>query len=1203
MNQRIVSRLRSHSSTKPREFRLGRWTIAPPDVPLWVFWTWLLLMAGRGHANEEFPLTWPVPGVQPMAAPHDNRVSDREVWLQAYVLVPDAWARSDGLLADSVTLVLESVVDVCEVHLNGQRLGQAGQLTPELQSAREEVHRFKVTPGALKPGIYNTLTLRVVGAEGRAGFLARAPVLAGYHDEILLAGDWRRLPMAPDAAQLVARDERPDAAVFDQVVPATSMLRRPVNLNPGRHLTPEESQAALQVHPDFEAELVLAEPTIAQPLALDFDAAGRLWVVEYRQYPYPAGIQMISRDKYYRAAYDQLPKPPPHHAAGNDRISIHTDTDGDGTYDQHETFVDGLNIVSSIEIMPAGVWVLNPPYLLFYPDVDQDSRPDGDPEVHLQGFGLEDTHSIANSLTWGPDGWLYGAQGSTTSSRVTVVGTDQPAVYRDGAMVWRYHPGQRRYEVFAEGGGNAFGIEIDAQGRLFSGHNGGNTRGFHYLQGGYCQKGTGNKYGPLSNPHVYATIPPMPHAESPRFSHDFVIYDADQFAAPYRGHLFAIDPLQQHIIWATRRSQGATFQTQDQRPVLATSDLAFRPVDITLGPDGSLYVADFCEEYIAHGQHYQGQVDPDTGRVYRLRGKDAAAGSVQAASELGLDALVKRLSHPNRWQRRVALKWLEHRAKEVSHDRRRELIEQLSARVRGQEDPAALEAFWALNLIAPDPDRTVQLGTAHASPHVRAWSVRLLADPVAPLPPSHASSLVQMASTEPHAEVRAQLAASCQRLSLSQSLPILTKLTCYDEDCQDAVIPLMLWWALEKHVGDQAAVLGLFQNSELWHRPVVQQAWLAQLMRRLASGGRAELDGCAQLLEQAPTDATRRRLLDGLEAAFTGRNASELPPRLIAALQQAGGGSLELRVRQRDAAAIQEALAQLVDRRADESRRAALAQLLAEIRQPDALSVLLQLATAPETGDPLRQSSLAALQSYDAPQIGVTVLQARTHWDGLWKREADRLLASRPAWAGELLAAMKSGTIRAEELDEDTVRRLAAHRDPEIAAAVRAIWGDAQAERQSRVATELERVRAALAQGDADPYRGKPLFDAACAKCHQLFREGGQIGPNLTAYRRDDAASIMLQIVNPSLEIREGFETWTVWTTDGRVLTGFLTDQDDHVIAVRGVDGQNVTIARDQIDDLQRSAASLMPEGLLSEMSDQQLRDLFAYLRISQPLN
>src|SRR5690606_537821 len=182
--------------------------------------------------------------------------------------------------------------------------------------------------------------------------------------------------------------------------------------------------AKMKAADDLVVDLMLSEPLVAQPTHFSFDARGRLWVSQYRQYPYPAGLKMISRDRYYRSHYDKTPPPPPHHDRGRDVISIHEDTDGDGKYDRHKVFQDGLNMANAAIRGRGGVWVMHTPYLLFYADKDFDDVPDGPPEVHLEGFGLEDTHSVANGLVWGMDGWLYGAQGSTTSCHVRRPGLD-----------------------------------------------------------------------------------------------------------------------------------------------------------------------------------------------------------------------------------------------------------------------------------------------------------------------------------------------------------------------------------------------------------------------------------------------------------------------------------------------------------------------------------------------------------------------------------------------------------------------------------------------------------------------------------------------------------------------------------------------------------------------------------------------------------
>jgi putative heme-binding domain-containing protein len=171
-----------------------------------------------------------------------------------------------------------------------------------------------------------------------------------------------------------------------------------------------------------------------------------------------------------------------------------------------------------------------------------------------------------------------------------------------------------------------------------------------------------------------------------------------------------------------------------------------------------------------------------------------------------------------------------------------------------------------------------------------------------------------------------------------------------------------------------------------------------------------------------------------------------------------------------------------------------------------------------------------------------------------------------------------------------------------VAAAIGRHWPDLQGASSADMQAMLGRIKEVLAAGRGDPYKGKMLYRNTCGKCHLLYGEGGRIGPDLTSFQRKDQPRILLNVINPSAEIREGFEAYTVLTTDGRVLSGFLFDQDNQLVVLRGVDGQNVSIPRDEIDEMQRSPKSLMPEGILSTLSDQDVRDLFAFLQTGQPL-
>src|SRR5438477_6909707 len=291
-------------------------------------------------------------------------------------------------------------------------------------------------------------------------------------------------------------------------------------------LSPQEALNHMKVADGFEVKLVAHEPEIRQPLSITFDERGRMWVIQYLQYPTPAGLKPVSVDQYLRTKYDRVPDPPPRGPKGEDRITICEDTDGDGVPDKFKDFVTGLNLASGMAIGYGGVFIVQPPYLLFYTDRNHDDVPDGDPEVLLSGFGLEDAHAVANSLTWGPDGWLYGAQGSTVTARIRGIEFQQG--------VWRYHPITRRFELFAEGGGNTWGIDFDRHGQLFAG---GNTTEplCHHVQGAYYVKGFG-KHGPLHNPYSFGYINPVQHKGflGSALTGGFVLYQGGLFPDRFR---------------------------------------------------------------------------------------------------------------------------------------------------------------------------------------------------------------------------------------------------------------------------------------------------------------------------------------------------------------------------------------------------------------------------------------------------------------------------------------------------------------------------------------------------------------------------------------------------------------------------------------------------------------------------------------------
>ncbi len=963
----------------------------------------------------------------------------------------------------------------------------------------------------------------------------------------------------------------------------------------GQPLTPSLAARRFDVTDGLAFEQVLAEPEVRQPLSMKFDDRGRLWIAEYIQYPYPAGLKMVSRDSYWRAVYDKKPVAPPNHVRGADRISIHEDTTGDGQFDAHSVFLEGTSITTSFAFDRDGVWVLNPPYLLFYPDTDHDDVPDADPVVHLAGFGIEDTHSCANSLCWGPDGWLYGAQGSTVSGRITRPGIDEEPVTSMGQLIWRYHPPTRRYEIFAEGGGNAFGVEFDSKGRVFSGHNGGNTRGFHYVQGGYFQKGF-TKHGPLSNPYAFGYFSWMGHHNVPRFTHDFVIYEGAALPEQYNGMLFGVGPLQSHVVLAEVLTDGSTLKTKDLGHPVQSKDARFRPVEITHGPDGAIYVADFYEDQISHREHFDGQIEKDTGRIYRLKAADAKPLPQFDLSRKTTSELIDLLEHSNRWFRHEAIRLLGERKDRSGTDK-------LLGQIRSHQNQLALDSFWALY-------RTVGLSEEHAVeflqheyPWVRAWTVRLLCDDKRSLSSGLASALEALARHEKHPEVRSQLACSARRLPVDQALPLVAELARHDEDASDPHIPLLLWWAIEANAATHHEdIIGLFDDADFRGRSVVRQHLLERTMRRFArSGKRKGLLAAARLFDAAAEPESRTALMRGFEKAYEGRPLAGLPQQLVDAIDKAGGGSDVLKVRQRKPDAIQRAIEAIADDKAKPTLRISFIEAFRDLRHEPAVDALLDVARMSEPS--VQQAALGALQSFSNEQIADRILEAYADMPTESQAVAQSLLSSRPAWAIRFLDAVESKRVGRPGVVQDVIWRLQSSQDQKVLAATRRVFGDITPETAEQLRKRVRDYSTAIEKDKGDPYAGKKLFLSNCGRCHRLFDSGGEIGPDLTSYKRDDLSRMLLNVVDPSSEIREGYESWLAITEDGRTVTGFKVDEDEEVLTLKGADGVRVSITKSDLDEVARQPISLMPTGLLDKLNEQQLRDLFAYLRSSQPLN
>lgn len=947
---------------------------------------------------------------------------------------------------------------------------------------------------------------------------------------------------------------------------------------------------------DLTIDLVASHPVVEQPIFLNFDHRGRMWVAQYRQYPFPAGSKVVGKDRFWRSEYDKLPSPPghPEYVPGKDLISIHEDTNGDGSFDKVSAFLEGLNFCTSFAHDHDGLWVLQPPYLLFYEDKNRDDKPDGPPQVHLRGFGIEDSHSLANSLTWGPDGWLYGANGSTTSLRVTVEGKNDPPVARAGQLVWRYHPERRVFEIFAEGGGNNLSCEFDSLGRLYSGSNTSHVA-FYYHQGAYYQK-TFGKHGELSNPHTYGYLPGILHQNYPRVTNSIMMYEGGGLPARFDGAMVFANPLTLGVGSYRPKLEGLNFSVTPNGIVdLRKDDKWFRPVYVDAGPDGALYVCDWYDEQCNHLKHSEGQLHANDGRLFRIRARESKGLKIFDLSKLTVLGLLEHLKSPNRWWREEARRALWH------HKNRENALPTIEKWITHEKGQLALEGLWCWSLIDEVSIQIFRKAMRSVNPHVRRWAIRLTVDH-GDVTPAHLAEVSKVLETEQNLEVLAQAASSAARLPMKEAFVVLRSLLGKKSIRDNRQLSLLTWWAIEPHC-DKFPVecVALVLRKEVMAPKVFVRLnrWLA------ASGNLENLKLSAKMLSAIGkfTQDERRELWFHFDEAFKGRSFATIPKEMISAL--AGRADLplhlELRLFPQNRSVLDKALRQLDILKKNRETLLRLIEYFGENPHPEATSKLLGLLNTKDAGILIR--IFASLQSVDSPEIAKAVLKRLPTLRSEEIQAAEILLLSRVSWVSQWLEVAAKDNSFKTLLTPVVQKQIALGAHPEHLQKLAKLFPKTT-EPVKAFEAEIQRVQDLLGKSIKPNVRnGHTIFTTRCATCHVLHAEGGDIGPSLTSYQREDLKTLLPSIVDPSREIREGFENHILKIRDGRNLIGFLKMKNKYVVIVQPAGGASLTIAAGQVLSLEPTRTSLMPPGLLNGLSEQELNDFFAYLRSPQPLN
>jgi len=968
--------------------------------------------------------------------------------------------------------------------------------------------------------------------------------------------------------------------------PQASALSYPRSLYPYVSLTPEAAAKAMRLPKGFSVQVAAAEPDVKQPIAMAIDDRGRLWVAEAYTYP-----QRAPEGK------------------GKDRILIFEDTDGDGKFDKRTVFIEGLNLVSGLEVGFGGVWVGAAPYLLFIPDRDGDDRPDGPPQILLDGWGYQDTHETLNTFIWGPDGWLYGCHGVFTHSRVGKPGTPDAQRVPLNAGVWRYHPVRHKFEVFAEGTSNPWGVDFNDQGQAFC------TACviphlFHIVQGARYNRQGGVHF----NPFTYADIPTIAdhlhylgnqwNNNDRKRSDDLggghahagaMVYLGGSWPAQYRNQIFMNNIHGNRINLDLLKPKGSSYVGSHGPDFILTDDQSSQILNLRYGPDGQVWMIDWYDRNQCHHGNPAGH-DRTNGRIFRVTYNGAKPVKVDL-KKLGDRALVKAQWDKNDWYVRHARRLLQERAAADKLDPKTHV--ELTDIVRHTTDETRrLRALWALHVSGGLTEPLVRQLLADPQAYVRAWAMQLWLENRAKASPEILTQLADMARKDASPVVRMYLASALQRLPLAERWSILEGLVTHSEDALDHNLPLMYWYAMEPLAGldmRRALALGLVAGENI---PLLRTF----MVRRIGSSNAEKpLQLLVEGLGEAKAPGRQLAFLRGINQALVGRRQVE-PPAGWGDVYGGLANSKDAQVRAQTLALAvtfgdKEAMATLrkimLDVRADVSARKQALGVLRHAHVPGLASTLQDLVADPS----LRGDALRGLAAFADPRTPEVILKTYAALPFAEKRDALGTLCSRTGYAQALLTAIQKKHVPAGDLTADLVRQLRDLKDMALNQRITDIWGSVR-ETSADMAKMIAQYKVMLKtppKEPPDPSLGRTIFAKTCQQCHTLYGVGGKVGPDITGSNRGDLDYLLSNVLDPSSVMAKEYQPSIIVTTSGRIVTGIIKDTSANAVTLQ-TSNELVVVPKNEIEDTRLSPQSMMPNDLLKPLSEKEVRSLVAYL-------
>ncbi len=961
---------------------------------------------------------------------------------------------------------------------------------------------------------------------------------------------------------------------------------QPPALKNGDPRTPAEERATFELAKGFAIDLVAAEPDVVDPVAMCFDEKGRMFVCEMRGYP-NGGV-----------------------GTGNEtrgRIRCLEDRDGDGTFETATTFAEGLRFPMGVTPWNGGILAAVAPDLLYLRDTDGDGKAD-EKRVLYTGFNLANIQQMVNGLQWGLDNWVYGLCGSDGGVVKSAEKAGAPEVNLRNRG-FRFHP-EIPGSLEPTSSGGQYGLAADDYGHWFTATNSQHLRQIvlpdHYLRRNpylavnavtldIPEHGAAAKVfrsSPFEAWRVERTTRRAGSPDAKRFSATELVpggfitsacsplvYTADLFPEAYRGNNFVCDPANNLVHRETLAGKGAVFtarRADENTEFLRSTDNWFRPVSLTLGPDGAVYVLDFYREVIETPLSLPDDIKArmnlesrGRGRVWRIAPEGFKATKMPDVSRYPQPQLVYELLNPNPSRRLTAQRLIVQRQLPAAADLRAWL-----PRALGKPGHAnLLGALHGLGALKADD---VLPALADPQPGMREHALRL-AEPFFASAPKLRAGAAELA-TDPEPRVRFQLALSAGSLPPAEGGVVLAAVL--ERDAADP------WTQTAALSSASACTTELIDG-------LARKGAAPAVLKRLAAvtGAKGDVAEVVRLLDRVADgrnpaadpvllEGLGEGMRNGLRPLATWWNAP--PPgaeRVVVRLRTRFDGAAETVKNETAAPATRVAAAGLLALGPFEVAGPALAPVLGPTAPGD-----LQLAAV---------RTLAAHADATVPDL---LLAPWAAYSPAARREVVEALLARPDRTLKLLDAVGKNQVSANELDPARVTALKSH--PSAAVRTKAAAVLKAAVNADRAKVVAEYAAALDLKGDAE--KGRAVFKTNCAACHRLEQVGTEVGANLLAALPNKSGEDLLAAVfDPNREVDPRFVNYQAVTADGRTLGGVIAAETPTSVTLRRADGAEDTILRANLESLRSTRLSLMPEGLERMLTRQDVADLFAYLRVA----